>query len=193
MDFLDLTKLTRVELLGAGKLLIAQPFMADATFSRSVVLLCEHGEEGALGFVLNQPTNVNISELLPDMHAPTLNVNQGGPVQLDTLHVLHRIPEDIGGIEVRNGVYWGGSFDRLQDTLSLQASSGSDVRLFVGYSGWSPGQLESEMEDGSWLVADVSTDVLFETEPEHIWQKAIYSLGSDYRYLANMPADPSLN
>ncbi len=68
MDFLDLHKITNANLLEAGKLLIAQPFMADSTFARSVVLLCEHGEEGAIGFVLNQPTDVNIGDLLPDMY-----------------------------------------------------------------------------------------------------------------------------
>lgn len=193
MDFLDLTKLTNVELLSAGKLLIAQPFMSDSTFARTVVFLCEHGDEGALGFVLNHPTDVNVGDLLPDMYAPALNVNHGGPVQLDTLHVLHRIPENIGGIEVRNGVYWGGSFDRLQETINLNGCSDTDVRLFVGYSGWSPGQLEDEMKEGSWLIADVSQDVLFETDADNIWEKAIYSLGSEYSYLANMPADPSLN
>jgi len=193
MDFLDLHKLTNVNLLAAGKLLIAQPFMSDSTFARSVVLLCEHGKDGALGFVLNQPTDVNIGDLLPDMYAPLMNVNHGGPVQLDTLHVLHRIPDTIGGTEVKEGVYWGGSFELLQETISMQSGVEADVRLFIGYSGWSPGQLENEMKEGSWLVADVSQDVMFERDASKIWKKAIYSLGADYRYLANMPADPSLN
>ncbi|MCB9046526.1 MAG: YqgE/AlgH family protein [Chitinophagales bacterium] len=193
MDFLDLHKLTRTELLAAGKLLIAQPFLKDTTFARSVIFLCEHSAEGALGFILNHPMNVNIGDLLPDIYAPDLFVNQGGPVQLDTLHVLHRIPGDIGGTEVNKGVYWGASFDMLQTMFTSPSYPESDIRLFVGYAGWSPGQLENEMEEGSWLVADTSADIMFDTEPEKIWQRAIYSLGKDYRYLANMPADPGLN
>ncbi len=103
------------------------------------------------------------------------------------------MPEAIGGTEVKHGVYWGGSFEVLQEMIGQQIDVESDIKLFIGYSGWSPGQLEHEMEDGSWLVADASQDILFEPDADKIWQKAIYSLGADYRYLANMPADPSLN
>jgi len=193
MNFPDLHKLTDIQLLKAGKLLIAQPFMADSTFSRTVVFLCEHGIEGSLGFVLNQPTGVNIGDLLPDMYSPELNVNQGGPVQLDTLHVLHRIPDSIGGTEIKQGVCWGGSFDILQDIATGDSFAVDDIRLFVGYSGWSPGQLENELREGSWLIADVSQEVVFETKAEDVWKKAILSLGSEYKYLTNMPLNPSLN
>lgn len=193
MVFADLHKLTDATLLKAGKILIAQPFMADATFSRSVVFLCEYGAEGAIGFVLNHPTSVGIGELLPDMYGADLNVNHGGPVQLDTLHILHRIPQTIGGIEIQQQVYWGGSFETLQDMTTTEAAIADDVRLFVGYSGWSPGQLENELKEGSWLIGDVSQEVVFDTQPADVWKKAVYALGKEYAYLANMPIDPAHN
>lgn len=193
MELLDWHKLMDARLLQSGKLLIAQPFMQDSHFARSVVFLCEYGEEGTLGFVLNQPTSVNIGDLLPEMYYPSLNVNHGGPVQLDTLHMLHRIPGSIGGIEINNGVYWGGSFDALQVQGTDGAIDASDIRLFVGYAGWSPGQLESEIKEGSWLIADVTQQVVFDTAPENVWKAAVMSLGKEYRHLVNMPVNPGLN
>lgn len=193
MDFLDWHKLTKAESLRSGKLLIAQPFMMDTTFARSVVFLCEHGEQGALGFVLNQPTTVNIGDLLPELYSPSLNINHGGPVQLDTLHILHRSPETIGGTEINRGVYWGGSFDALQTCTADGSLTGSDVRLFVGYSGWSAGQLEKELAEGSWLIGDVTHKVMFDTKAEEVWKAAILSLGKEYRHLVNMPLNPGLN
>lgn len=188
----DIGKLTDAGLLKAGKLLIAHPLLSDSTFSRSVVFLCEHGVEGTIGFVLNQPTNVNIGDLLPEV-STEIHVNHGGPVQLDTLHILHRLPASIGGIEIQNGVCWGGSFDILQDMALTHSDLYNDIRLFVGYSGWSPGQLERELLEGSWLIGNVSQQVVFNTHPGDVWKVAIESLGSQYRYLLNMPKDPLLN
>lgn len=193
MELLDWHKLMKADLLASGKLLIAQPFMQDAHFSRTVVFICEYGEEGSLGFVLNQPTMVNIGDLLPELYHPDLNVNQGGPVQLDTLHMLHRMHDSMGGVEVNNGVYWGGSFDVLQEQSSDGTLNTGDIRLFVGYAGWSPGQLEKEINEGSWLITDVSQHVVFDTPPADVWKAAILSLGKEYSHLVNMPLNPALN
>lgn len=193
MEFFDWHNLMDAGLLRSGKLLIAQPFMQDGNFARSVVFLCEYSEEGSLGFVLNQPTSVNIGDLLPELHYPSLVVNHGGPVQLDTLHMLHRLPDAIGGIEVNNGVFWGGSFDALQLQGTVGTLDSSNIRLFVGYAGWSPGQLENELKEGSWLIGDISQEVVFDTPPEEVWKAAILSLGKEYKPLANMPVDPGLN
>lgn len=194
MEFLDLHKLTDVNLLKSGVLLIAQPFLADSVFTRSVILLCEHSDEGSLGFVLNKPTDLNLEDLLPDIHAPELIVKQGGPVQLDTLHLLHRMEAALGGTKVNEGVFWGGSFEILQELIHNKTLDNPDnIRLFLGYSGWSPGQLEGELKEGSWLITDPTPDLLFDTHPDKLWEKAIYDLGNDYRYLLNLPKDPQLN
>ncbi len=193
MDFLDLHKFSDKKLLKAGKVLIAEPLMQDPTFSRSVVLLCEHSADGALGFVLNKPTEMTIGDLLPELYAPTTIINKGGPVQLDTLHMLHGIPQVLGGNQVANGVYWGGSYDELQHVISDNLDGLNAVKLLVGYAGWSPGQLESELKEGSWLITDINEDILFETDPIQMWRNAILSLGREYAYLTNMPTDPQLN
>ncbi|RYZ56017.1 MAG: YqgE/AlgH family protein [Sphingobacteriales bacterium] len=192
MDFLNLRKPTNVKLT-TGKLLIAEPFLADPNFTRSVILLCEHSDEGSVGFILNRSTELTLGDLLPDLYTPLLPINQGGPVQLDTLHMLHRMPVQFGGNEIFPGVYWGGSYEALQEVIVNNEYQPIDLRLFVGYAGWSPGQLEAEIKEGAWLVSDLTQDILFETEPDRVWKQAIKSLGQDYSYLANLPLNPQLN
>jgi len=192
LDFLDPAKWPQRAPQG-GRVLIANPFLADGNFSRSVVMLCEHGDAGSVGFVLNRPTELSLSDILPDLCTPLLSIFQGGPVQLDTLHMLHRTPELYGGSEVAPGIFWGGSYDALQESISENLYQPIDLRLFVGYSGWSPGQLQAEIEAGSWLVAESSADLIFDTDNDQLWRRAVESLGKRFARLADLPTDPQLN
>lgn len=193
MEFLNLNKPMNNKQLAAGQILIAEPFLADPNFARCVILLCEHGDQGSVGFILNKPTDLTLGDLLPDLYTPSLNISQGGPVQLDTLHMIHRMPLAFGGNEITPGVYWGGSYEALQEAVQENAYDPGNLKLFVGYAGWSPGQLEKELEEGSWMVADLNPGLLFETEPDNIWKSAIKLLGKEFSYLANMPLNPQLN
>lgn len=192
MDYLNPNKQSGIP-PGAGKLLIAEPFLADPNFARTVILLCEHGNDGTVGFSLNRPTDHSLSDLLPELNTPSLPVYQGGPVQLDTLHMLHRNPLAFGGKEIADGIYWGGSYDALKDSIHHKSYQALDLRLFVGYSGWGAGQLDKEMEEGSWIVANVWPELIFETDVENLWKRAIESLGSDFSYLTRLPVNPQLN
>lgn len=192
MDFLNLQKPANAA-LATGKLLIAEPFLSNPNFARSVILLCEHGTEGTVGFILNRATELTLGDLLPELYTPLLKIYQGGPVQLDTLHMLHRSPGNFGGNEIFPGVFWGGSYEALQEAILNNDYQPIDLRLFVGYAGWSPGQLEKELDEGSWIVTDLAQEILFETESENIWREAIRSLGEKYAYLANLPVNPQLN
>ncbi len=178
-----------------GKLLIATPFLNDPNFSRSVVLLCEHGEEGSIGFVLNQPTPVTIGDLVKELERSQhqVTIYNGGPVQPDTLHIMHRMPEVLGGMLVAPGIYWGGSYQVLQQIIKHNEFNESDLRLFIGYSGWSEGQLDKEMTEGTWIVGDATPELIFEESAHTVWKKAISSLGKNYAFLANVPIDPQLN
>jgi putative transcriptional regulator len=178
----------------AGQLLIAEPLLRDMNFTRSVILLCEHGEEGSVGFVLNQATDIKLGNLIKGIPSNGPVVYKGGPVQPDTLHLMHRVPRQLGGGKrIADGVYWGGSFDELYDLAAENSYVESDIRLFMGYSGWGPGQLEQEIKEGSWLIADVSEHLLFDTAFEDVWKQAIASLGRKYAHLAHIPTDPQLN
>ena len=178
-----------------GKVLIATPFLSDPDFSRSVILLCEHGAAGTLGFVLNQLTGLTLGDLIAELELsmPPLSIYNGGPVQHDTLHVLHRIPGLLGGTLVAPGIYWGGSFETLKQLIKKNEYNEFDLRLFMGYSGWSEGQLDREMSESTWLVGTPTPELLFEVEPHLVWKTAISQLGKNYSFLANLPIDPQLN
>jgi len=177
-----------------GRLLISEPFLPDPNFERTVVLLCEHNEEGSFGFVLNKPAIVKVNEVMDELKNFEHPIFIGGPVQQDTLHFIHRNTEIEAGAEVRTGIYWGGNFENvlfLSDTEQLRVEQ---IRFFLGYSGWSAGQLEEELDQNSWIVCDfVTEELMFETEPANMWKKALGNMGGRFSVYANYPVDPNLN
>ncbi len=178
----------------SGTLLISDPFLKDPHFMRTVVFLCEHNTEGSFGFVINRPFEQTLDEFLPNMYSNPLPVFYGGPVQTDTLHFLHKIPELIpGGQQVVEGVYWGGEFETVIDLIHQRLLKPNDVRFFLGYSGWSGGQLQEEMESKSWLVTDASQPLIFDTAAGDIWPAAIKKLDEKYHPIIYYPIDPTLN
>lgn len=190
MDFLNLQKGTNIP-VSPGKLLIAEPFLRDPSFIRSVIFLCEHGTEGSVGFIINRATTIMLEDVLPEVSGYDIPLYQGGPVQADTMHMLHMSPEVFGGVEVYNHIYWGGSYDALIDAAAQKKSP--ELRLMLGYAGWSAGQLEKELEEGAWLVAEPDISLLFDPDAANIWKKAVRLLGAQYEYLINLPIDPQLN
>ncbi len=182
--------------LGKGIFLVASPALRDPNFRQTVVLLCEHGPEGALGVVVNRPTAVHIAEALPQV--PVLEGQKhvlfaGGPVQTNQIMLLYRlnqVPENSH--HIFDGVCLGGDLAVLERILT--SSKGSEAfRAYLGYSGWGPGQLEREMETGSWITLPADPEIVFEKEPAMIWPDILASLGEPFRHYADMPFDPSLN
>ena len=193
MNFVDINMPVNNVAPAVGKLLIAEPFLSDPNFARAVVLLCEHGDEGSVGFILNHATELTLSDLLPEMINKNIPVYQGGPVQMDTLHMLHRMPERLGGSEIIPGVYWGGSYDALQEIVLTNDYKPSDLRLFVGYAGWTKDQLTKEVDESSWIITDAKPDILFDTAAKNMWKEAVKTLGKEYSFMENMPVNPLLN
>ena len=177
-----------------GILLIANPFLKDPNFSRTVVFLCEHTNEGSFGFVLNKRFPKTLNELIPELDANQFPVFQGGPVERDALHFLHQYPRLIsGGEQVLDNVYWGGNFESLSVNLKNKSIDSKKIRFFIGYSGWSEGQLDSELKEESWITVMATRKLIFETEPEDIWKESLKHLGGDYEMMINFPIDPQLN
>jgi putative transcriptional regulator len=179
---------------GAGILLIADPFLKDPNFLRTVVFLCEHKEEGSFGFVLNRPFTNTIDELIPELQDHKLPVFYGGPVQQDTIHFLHQYPEEIpGGQEILKGVYWGGDFDKMVELLRSNSLDPARIRFYIGYSGWGSGQLDDELKEKSWLTVKATRKLVFHRNFEEIWKESLKLLGGDYEMMINFPIDPQLN
>ncbi|CAN5304724.1 YqgE/AlgH family protein [soil metagenome] len=177
-----------------GRLLISEPYLPDPNFERTIILLCENSGKGSFGFVLNKPATVSVSEVMEDIQDYDTPAMVGGPVQQDTLHYLHRNANLEDAVEIAAGIYWGGNFESLLFLLESKQMPHSDVKFFLGYSGWSGGQLEEELEQDSWIVSDkVSEDLVFETDPEAMWKKTLTVMGGRFSVYSNYPKDPRLN
>lgn len=131
-----------------GALLLADPFLPDPNFARTVVLLTESGDNGAIGFVLNRPAGEDLNTLLNIELPFKVPVFTGGPVEENTLHAIHKIDADLpGSVEIADGIYWGGELDDLIDCMQSGLADESDVRFFLGYSGWDKEQLIGELKE----------------------------------------------
>ena len=181
-----------------GTLLISKPFLGDPNFERSVVLLCrDTPSDGSFGLVLNRLTNLRLGDVLdlpaPDHAAAAVPLYLGGPVEPDTLHFLHQRADLPGAQDLGQKVYWGGDFEMLLCLLGSGGIAPADVRLFVGYSGWSRGQLGAEMQGQSWIRQPASAGKVFTLASDAFWRDILREKGGRYKVLANYPVDPSLN
>ena len=177
-----------------GILLIADPFLKDPNFLRTVVFLCDHQEEGSFGFVLNKKYERTLDELVSGAEGLKIPVYFGGPVQMDTIHFLHQYPNEIpGGNEIREGICWGGDFEIAIELIRLGKIDKHKIRFFIGYSGWGNGQLTEELKEKSWLTVMANRKLIFHKKTDEIWKDALRHLGGDYEMMANFPIDPQLN
>ncbi len=176
-----------------GRILLSEPLLSDTYFKRSVVLLTEHSDKGAVGFVLNKPVDLPLNEVLADFPDFNAQVYIGGPVAKDTIHFLHTLGELIpNSVHVMDNIYWGGDFDSLKELINEGIVEPAQVRFFLGYSGWSPNQLEGEIEENAWLVTRVESEKIMSAD-KNIWKKTLDELGKKYKVWANFPENPAMN
>jgi len=179
----------------AGRILISEPFMLDPNFKRSVIFLTQYDELGATGFVLNQRSDAVFGDVIDDVPYAEIPVFTGGPVGTDTLHFLHTCPEKISaGMEIQPGLYWGGDFEQIKELAKTGQLDPSEIKFFVGYSGWSAGQLDAELNENVWIVSEtVTASLIFNQTEAELWKTAVRGLGNRYAHIANFPEDPALN
>jgi putative transcriptional regulator len=170
-----------------GSLLVAAPILSDPNFHRTVVFVAEHGDEGAMGLVLNRPTDTPVVEAVPELSSiagETDPVYVGGPVSTGSVLAVAELddPEDASDL-----LFGSVGFVQAPDVPVLRG------RVFVGYAGWGAGQLEAELEEESWLVLPAEADDLFSDDPDGLWSAVLRRQGGPYALLSLMPPDPSLN
>jgi len=178
-----------------GKLLLDGGELTGSFFHHTVILVCEHSAEGAFGLVLNRSSGSKVGELVVADLPVTLKDSPlflGGPVQPTALSFLHA-DNFIPDANVFPNLSLGHSLDELVE-VGESFSASKKVKMFAGYAGWSPGQLENEMKHKSWLTFPASLELVFETPPDQLWQKILRTKGGwKNKLLSQMPDDPSLN
>lgn len=178
----------------SGCLLLAEPFMEDTHFKRSVILLTEYKKEGAFGFTLNKPLDVTINDVITDFPEFDAPVFMGGPVQPDSLFYIHTQGEAIENSQhITGNLYWAGNFEQLKEMISNQQIFPHEIMFFIGYSGWDFEQLEAEIKEESWLISNLKTNSLNELKHKELWKNTLQKMGNKCAALANFPEDPSMN
>jgi len=175
-----------------GKLLIATPeLLTDNIFSQSVILITDYHDDGTVGFILNKPIPAMVNDVTK-LDIP-LQLYNGGPVSPDRLYFIHRMPETVeGGYEIYPGLYWGGDLSKLESGVAETDNLSDKIKFFVGYSGWSKGQLEDEIERGAWLVTDKKIDPI-RINPKTLWKELLVETAPDLALWKNAPLNPELN
>jgi putative transcriptional regulator len=184
-----------------GKLLVATPSLADPNFDRAVVLLLDHDAEGSLGVVLNRPTPVGVGDVLlpwaPLAGVPQV-VFQGGPVSLDSALGLAVVPGEARDGEDADPLGWRRVYGAiglvdLEAPPELLAAELGSLRIFAGYSGWGPGQLEKELVEGAWYVIESEPGDVSAPDPGSLWRSVLRRQRNELAMVATYPDDPSLN
>lgn len=175
--------------LATGKVLLAEPGLQDFYFKQSVVLLGEMDEEGAFGLVVNKRTNLRFGDVVNDHIGFNPYIYLGGPVKSQNLFFIHRIGSIPGSNEISKGIYWGGDSDTLFEMMKNEIIDDSQIRFFLGYSGWTPNQLENEIKSKSWQMTNLTVEQIFSVDQEHLWADEMVQISPDYKMWFNMPSD----
>jgi putative transcriptional regulator len=191
---IDFFKITNNTVAQKGRILISEPFLNDTYFKRSIVLITEHSEEGSVGFVLNKQVDLKVQDVIQDFPEIDAGISIGGPVNTNTIHYIHTLGNTIpDSVKVTKDIYWGGNFDVLKDMVASGKIKKYDVRFFLGYAGWAAKQLEDELSENAWLVAELNTEIIMKAENSNTWNQILEKMDNKYQVWANFPENPGLN
>ena len=177
-----------------GRILISEPSFNDSIFFKSVVLLTHHTDDESIGLILNQPTKINLNEILNNIPLSDFPVYIGGPVSKQSLQFIHTLGSLIPkSKQITENIYFGGDFNTIIKLMQDKKITKNDIRFFVGYSGWGEDQLNTEIREESWLVESFKDDLYMQYSNTTLWNKIIRNQKSNYAIWVNMPKDPNLN
>lgn len=193
----NIFKITHNNLLPAqGSILISEPFLQDAYFQRSVVLQVEHNTQGSMGFVLNKKTDLIVNTFFPELEEyPEIPIYLGGPVSANRLFFIHSLGDLIvpDSVKIKDRLYFDGDFEALKRYMQNGHSIEGKVKFFLGYSGWTEGQLGNEINKNSWVVSHAAKENVLLADGESFWKNSLEQLGSNYEAWTKYPKDPYLN
>ena len=181
-------------MIKAGDILIAKPFLQDGHFKRSVIYLCEHNNEGSLGFMINKSHGMLLRDIFPHLKNGNFPLFEGGPVSPNQLFYTHTLGSKISESQhVVDDVYWGGNFFELSQLIEKGEVSSEHVRFYIGYSGWDEEQLNQEVENDMWFTKTSNYDHIVKTEPQELWGVELITINPGYKAFTDFSFDPSLN
>ena len=177
-----------------GKILISEPFLRDATFGRSVILLIDHTDEGTMGLIINKPLPIFVNDIIKEFkYIDDIPLYKGGPVATDTLFYLHTLANISGAIPVSKGLYLNGDFDEIKKYILQGNKVDQHIRFFLGYCGWEGEQLNDELKENTWLVSKEDKDYLMNSDTKDMWKEALVKVGSKYVGWSRFPRVPTFN
>ena len=181
------------QLPSKGSVLLSEPFLQDPHFERSVVLICEHSDAESFGFILNHKSVVQLKDLL-DMAPANIPVFIGGPVANNSLFYLHTFADIESSEEILPGLFFGGDITEILERVSKEKNSSKHIRFFIGYSGWSKGQLVQEIEERAWIsVNNISMQTLLSEPVDQLWKKCLSVQGNQFQTFSIFPKNISDN
>lgn len=177
-----------------GKILISEPFLCDATFGRSVVLLVDHTKEGSMGLIINKELPLLLNDVIKEFkYLEDIPLFKGGPMGADTLFFLHSLPNIPDSLSVSHELYMNGDFNAIKRYVLQGNQVEGKIRFFLGYSGWESEQLSQEIAENTWIVGKEEAPALLAGESKQMWKKSLEKLGSKYETWSRFPQVPSLN
>lgn len=177
-----------------GKLLIAEPFLKDFPFSRSVVLLINHTYESSMGMILNMPIPQSLNEVIPEFKdLPEIPLFRGGPLGDDILFFVHTYADIPSALPITDKLFLNGDFSVMKTNLVNGNIDPKNVRFFLGYTGWGANQLQNELHTNTWLVANSTPEYIISHTPYTLWRDTLSSMGGKYRVWTRYPLNPSNN
>ena len=181
--------------LKSGSILLSEPFSNDEHFARSMVLICSKNDDGCFGFVLNKYIKNKPNELIKDLPPVNSKISIGGPVDISNLFYVHSFGKEIPeSIHIESGLYVGGDLNMIKRKLIEQPNQTNEIRFFVGYSGWNPGQLEEEIKNKFWIVINnIKKEEILNTNTNNLWSKNMEKLGGKFQIMSKFPQNPSDN
>jgi len=177
-----------------GKILISEPFLRDATFGRSVVLLIDHTEEGSMGLIINKQLPIFVNDIIKEFkYIEDIPLYKGGPIATDTLFYLHTLADISGAIPISKGLFLNGDFEEIKRYILQGNQVDRYIRFFLGYSGWESEQLSTELRENTWLVSKEENAYLMNGDTKDMWKQALEKLGSKYETWSRFPQVPTFN